>query len=346
LNSIRLRNHIVVDIDRREDDGDLAARMQRFGLQVDFVYAPVSPLRESEWSRWTQVLPAYLRAARQSLVGMQQHDHLIFLAATGLALAAANACWFYRKRAPKISVLNFIYRRRFGPVGSLLDFVVKRALAQMNFIGVPSREAAEAYCRRFPKAASQFQVFPTWCGFPETEPRPVPSSIPIFSGGRSMRDYKTLFEALRLLEVPATIAASKIAVEGLDIPKKVTLHFDVSEQTFADLMTSAAVVVVPLQLANFDAGQSVVQQAMCYGKPVIATRTAGLTEYLDHGKTGFLVPPADPEALAAAMKNLLENAALASAIGAAARRIYEEHYSRDAFVKRLASTFCGGALAQ
>jgi len=339
-----MRNHIVIDIDRSDDDGDLEARMRRFGLDFNFVYAPVSPVRASEWSRWTHVFPAYTQAARTALTGMGPQDHLIFLTATGLAFTAAALCSFSLKKAPKFSVLNFIYRHRFWPVGRLLDLFVKRAVEQMKFIGVPSRVAAKEYSHYFPTAASRIHVFPTWCGFSENAPVTAPASVTIFSGGRSMRDYGTLLETLRQLKVSAIIAANRTAVDGLDVPKNVRLYFDVSEQTFADLMMQTSVVVVPLQPANFDAGQSVVLQAMCYGKPIIATDTAGLVEYIKHGKTGLLIPPSDPEALASAIKRLLNDPDLASAIGADARRVYQERYSRDAFVKRLASTFCGDVI--
>ncbi|MDZ7314056.1 MAG: glycosyltransferase family 4 protein [candidate division KSB1 bacterium] len=313
--------------------------MRRIGLDFNFVYAPVSHLRESEWSRWTNILPAYLQAARKALAGMGQEDHLIFLTATGLALTAATLCSSSLKTAPKISVLNFIYRRRSWPVGRLLDVFVERALDQMNFIGVPSHGAAEEYRQHFPKAASRIHVLPTWCGFPEAAPVVTPSSVPVFSGGRSMRDYETLIEALDILKVSALIAASRTAVEALAIPPGVTLHFDVAEPIFANLMMQASVVVVPLQAAGFDAGQSVVLQAMCYGKPVVATNTAGLSEYIDHGKTGLLVPPSDPHALAHAIKTLLDDFKLASSLGSEARKVYWERYSRDAFVERLAATF-------
>jgi glycosyltransferase involved in cell wall biosynthesis len=334
-----MQYHIVLDIERSADDGDLESRLRHRGLEFNFVYAPLPHWRESEWSRWTQILPAYLQAARTTLTGMGQQDHLIFLTATGLAFTAATLCSFSSKKTPKISVLNFIYRRRFWPVGHLLDLFVKRALEQMKFIGVPSRMAAKEYSLHFPKAVSRIHVFPTWCGFPENTPVATPASAPIFSGGRSMRDYGTLLETLRQLKASAIIAASRTAVDEQVIPENIRLYCDVPEQVFADLMMQASIVVVPLQPVDFDAGQSVVLQAMCYGKPVIATNTAGLTEYIDHGKTGLLVPPSDPSALASAIKSLLDDSALASAIGTEARRVYQQRYSRDEFVKRLASTF-------
>jgi glycosyltransferase involved in cell wall biosynthesis len=337
-----MRYHIVVDLERSQDDGDLESRLRAIGLDFNFVYAPNTALRETEWSRWTQVLPGYIRAARQALKGMGQHDHLVFLTA-GLAITSAMLRSFSPAAAPQISIINFIYRRRFWPVGSALDLFVKRALDYFTFIGVPSHKAAEEYRHRFPDASSRIRLFPTWCGFPEEPPGATDSPVAVFAGGHSMRDYGTLLKALRLLDVPAVIVTNRTAVNSPEVPKNVTHDVNVPENTFAALMMRASVVVVPLLPVSFDAGQSVALQAMCYGKPVIATNTAGLSEYIDHGKTGILVPPSDPEAMAAAIKRLLDDPALAFSISQEARRVYRERYSRDAFVKRIASTFCESA---
>jgi glycosyltransferase involved in cell wall biosynthesis len=45
----------------------------------------------------------------------------------------------------------------------------------------------------------------------------------------------------------------------------------------------------------------VIPIALRYGKPVIATSVGGLPEAVIHGKTGVLVPPRSPEALADAI---------------------------------------------
>jgi glycosyltransferase involved in cell wall biosynthesis len=51
-----------------------------------------------------------------------------------------------------------------------------------------------------------------------------------------------------------------------------------------------------------DATQSgALQLAFGYGLPVVTTRVGGLAEVVDDGETGFLVPPGDPPALAAAV---------------------------------------------
>ncbi|MGY8635124.1 glycosyltransferase family 4 protein [Bradyrhizobium sp. 14AA] len=59
-----------------------------------------------------------------------------------------------------------------------------------------------------------------------------------------------------------------------------------------------------------EACATVIMEAMASGKAVIATDVGGMPDLVDHGKTGFLVPPGDPQALASAMQALLDDRAM------------------------------------
>ncbi|MBI4678157.1 MAG: glycosyltransferase [Elusimicrobia bacterium] len=62
-----------------------------------------------------------------------------------------------------------------------------------------------------------------------------------------------------------------------------------------------------------------VLEAMALAKPVIASKLAGITEEVEDGRTGVLVPPGDAERLAAAMERLARDPALRRSMGHAGK---------------------------
>ena len=68
-------------------------------------------------------------------------------------------------------------------------------------------------------------------------------------------------------------------------------------------------------------------EGMAAGKPVVATRVGGLSESVLDGVSGFLVPPQDPAALAAAIAKLARSRALGQAMGARGRERAREYFS-------------------
>jgi glycosyltransferase involved in cell wall biosynthesis len=82
------------------------------------------------------------------------------------------------------------------------------------------------------------------------------------------------------------------------------------------LMRSCHVFVLP----SIVEGRALVQQeAMASGLPLIATRNAGGEDLIVEGKTGFLVPPGRPAAIAEKIEWFLENRDQLPAMSAAAR---------------------------
>jgi glycosyltransferase involved in cell wall biosynthesis len=71
-------------------------------------------------------------------------------------------------------------------------------------------------------------------------------------------------------------------------------------------------------------------EAMAWGRPVIASAIGGLTEVVEAGRTGWTLPPGDPQALKAVLLEVLENPASLAPLAAAGRQRYEKLFSRDA----------------
>jgi len=77
-------------------------------------------------------------------------------------------------------------------------------------------------------------------------------------------------------------------------------------------LSSVDVLVLP---SLFEGLGVAALEGMAAGKPVVATRVGGLVESIVDGETGFLVPPRDGVALAAAIERLVEDRFLARAMG-------------------------------
>lgn len=68
-------------------------------------------------------------------------------------------------------------------------------------------------------------------------------------------------------------------------------------------------------------------EGMACENAIVATPVGGISDVIRDGENGFLVPPGDPSALAAAVCQLLEDKNLRLTLGRAARRTVQEHFS-------------------
>jgi len=82
-------------------------------------------------------------------------------------------------------------------------------------------------------------------------------------------------------------------------------------------------------------------EAMRAGVPVVASRVGGVSEVVEHGRTGLLVTPGDSRGLAAAIESLLEDESLAARLAAAARRHVLERHDVSAMVEGHRAAFAG-----
>ncbi len=95
------------------------------------------------------------------------------------------------------------------------------------------------------------------------------------------------------------------------------------------LLTTADAFVLPSRSEAFPNG---VMEAMAAGLPVVACAVGGLLDLVESGRTGLLVKPDAPAAMACAIEELLAFPERAAAIGAAAREQIQRRYSFDRMV--------------
>jgi len=83
-----------------------------------------------------------------------------------------------------------------------------------------------------------------------------------------------------------------------------------------------------------------VAEAMWKGRPVVASRIGGIQDQIDHGRTGLLVDdPTDLAEYGNAVRKLLDDPALASRIGEAAREEVRDHFLGPRHLMQYAELF-------
>lgn len=81
------------------------------------------------------------------------------------------------------------------------------------------------------------------------------------------------------------------------------------------------------------------QECMAYGMPIVATEVGGNGESVQDGKTGYLVPSGDDEAMASALLKLIKNDKSRKKMGMSARYWMRDTYGWDAIIKQWEALF-------
>jgi glycosyltransferase involved in cell wall biosynthesis len=102
------------------------------------------------------------------------------------------------------------------------------------------------------------------------------------------------------------------------------------------LYAAADVFVLPSYLEGFGL---VYAEAAMHGVPSIGADVGSVPEVVKHGETGLIVPPAQPDALAAAILSLRDNGALCSQLGANARARAHAEFTEPLVADRYIDAF-------
>ncbi|MCX7868676.1 MAG: glycosyltransferase family 4 protein [Terrimicrobiaceae bacterium] len=112
----------------------------------------------------------------------------------------------------------------------------------------------------------------------------------------------------------------RVAAAGLG--DKLRVEGPMPERDIFALLSRSTAFVLPCVAADdgaMDNLPTVIMEAMAAGLPVVSTRLAGIPEMVEDGRTGFLVEPRQPAALAEKIRWLLDHPAEARAMGEAGR---------------------------
>lgn len=143
----------------------------------------------------------------------------------------------------------------------------------------------------------------------------------LFAGGNSDRDYRTLVEAVRPLDLPAWIALTdRKLLAGVELPPHVRVQATTVEG-FRQAMAGAKLIVVPMQKDTLrSGGQQTCLNAMLLGKPTIAVGRRWAVDFITDGEDGLIVDYEDPQSLRRAIRWVLDHPEAAHRMGERARQ--------------------------
>lgn len=106
--------------------------------------------------------------------------------------------------------------------------------------------------------------------------------------GTQGRDYKTLFEAMRLLPNIKLIAVvTPEYIQGLDIPENVIIRSNIPLHQAFNILKFSEFMVLPLRDSEAPCGHSTIVSSMFFKKSILITNAVTVYDYIEDQKTGL-----------------------------------------------------------
>jgi glycosyltransferase involved in cell wall biosynthesis len=173
----------------------------------------------------------------------------------------------------------------------------------------------------------------------------VPDGPFVFAAGLELRDYPTLLAAAEAIPACVVIAAgshwSHGGFEANELPPNVRI-ISTGPAGMRELYRHCECAVVPLRPSLRSCGISVMLEAWAMARPVVATATAGLIDYV-HPDRCVTVPAYDSGALASGIRSLLSSSAKARRLAANGRAFVQEELSLDRYVSEVSGLIIGAS---
>jgi len=242
---------------------------------------------------------------------------------------------------PHLGELGFMkYYRQRRP---LVEGLRRRA----DWIIVPGADTRRQLMDLHPEIAGErmtvipLGVYDYFLRWQRPEYAEKPGTVLFFGRINAYKGLGVLLEAWERVAAECPQARLIIAGQGYDLPNYrerilrdpqcVLIDRFVSSQEVAQLFTEASLVVLPY----VEATQSgVISVALAFGKPAVVTCVGSLPEMVEDGVSGIVIPPRDPEALAAAIVRLLQDEPLRRKMEAGARRLASSRFSNQTLAQQ------------
>lgn len=203
----------------------------------------------------------------------------------------AEMTWFYRAEPGKVCVV---------PAGIDTDiFTPDDRVGARRLLGLSPAEPVILFVGRIDPIKGIDVLVDALCGLRRELWQTSPPRLVLIGGGQG----EAAFDAL------------KRGAAANNILDQITFAGSIPHDALPTYYRAADVVAVPSFYESFGL---VAVEAMACGTPVVASRAGGLAFTIDDGRTGFLVPQNDAEALAERLRAILVDCELRARLGASA----------------------------
>lgn len=346
---------------------ELAQAIARAGHQVDYVARAPRPLqRQVDWGKIAYI-PEGVRLSRsasqvlQSLCDSNAKAYdIVHVHASNDTLAQYLG---YAIRRVTFSALTLAlgiytpqaYRLPRSPheIGWMCtSFVADRVFLLSNF---SRRNITQAYHIPLSKTSVMYGGVAPSFFVPPREARETGTKKLLFCGRlaghlEGRRQQKGVDVLLRAL--PAILAHHRVELEivgggpllegfqsmarALQVDDHVRFVGFMEYGRMPERYANADLFILPSRHESFSL---VLAEAMAAGLPVVATRVGAIPEVVEDGRTGILVPPGDPLALARAVNDLLSRPRRMEAMGARGRKRVESLFTWDKVAGRVLESY-------
>jgi glycosyltransferase involved in cell wall biosynthesis len=221
-----------------------------------------------------------------------------------------------------------------GALQRLRLWAYRWALADVGALVVNARAECSAYARLFHLANEQV-VFLPWPSNIDQPERAREDDGTILAAGRSLRDWRTFFQAVNGLPYSFIVVASNSDLAGLTIPANVTVFTDVPRARYLELLRRARFAVIPLLHTGRSTGQATFLECLALGKPVVVSEVVGSVDYIQPECNGLLFPPGDAQTLRKQVIRLAEDAVLRDRLAEGGLKSIREHFNKTQHAREL-----------
>jgi glycosyltransferase involved in cell wall biosynthesis len=175
---------------------------------------------------------------------------------------------------------------------------------------------------------------------------PLPPAARVACIGRltSVKGVDVLVRAAQSFEAPIDVCGDGYSrsrlerlAERLDVAPRIVFHGWCSEATVAAVVDAARLVVVPSRYP--EPFGMVGPEALARGRPVVASSTGGVSDWLDDGENGIAVRPGDHVALGRAIAALLNDPVRLEAMARAGRYSVRQRFTDRLHLAALMSAY-------